>query len=236
MNTIQLTTDYDIFGAIVGNRQIYQPHLRRLISSIENKNMLQQNPIIVNERMEIIDGQHRLLAAKALNLPIYYSVVEHADLHEIQMLNANNRPWLPADYLESYIKLGKQSYITLKEFADEYRISLSIALRILAGNHSGDVLVKFRKGEFEIRDMKKAENIASLLSEVRKHSPDRAYAHSFCVSALQMLIEKIDPKIFINQLERYQLVVTRRMSSKDYLRQFENIINSGREGDEIRLV
>ena len=30
------------------------------------------SPILVNEKMEVIDGQHRLQAQKELNLPTYY--------------------------------------------------------------------------------------------------------------------------------------------------------------------
>lgn len=232
------TTDYDQFKTVLGNRSIHQPHLRRLILSIEKNNLLPENPILVNEKMEVIDGQHRLLAAKALGLSIYYMIAASIGLEETQMLNANNRSWLTQDYLNAYIAIGKKDYIRLNEFANEYRISIPIAIRILGGlsRNNGTALRKFRDGLFVIEDYEYAERLASLIGEVRRHSPDTAFTHKPCVRALDILLTKIgDPKIFTDQLQRYQQVITRRPSIKDYLLQFENIINANRTGKVITL-
>lgn len=234
---IESTKDYDIFKTVLGNRQIHQPHLTRLIKSIERKNMLKQNPIIVNGDMEVIDGQHRLLATQALGLEIYYTVIEEADLTEIQLLNANTRQWLLSDYLESYIQKGYGDYIKIKDFAKDYRISLPIAIMLLADyGGSGMKGDAFKRGRFEIKDYDKAERMASVLSQIRDHSPDRAFAHMYCVRAVRTMIDKVDPKLLTDQLERYQQTITRRMSVADYLREFENVINAGSTGKIIKLV
>jgi hypothetical protein len=231
------TTNYDLFKTIIGNRDIYEPHLQRLIASINQNNMLEQNPIIVNEEMRVIDGQHRLLAAKALGVPIYYTIKPHANLAEVQMLNATSKTWSTYDYMNSYITKGVKSYIELKEFADEYRISVPIAMRILADTfEEHNLMANFRAGKFEIVDRQKAENLASLVSEVRKHTPDGAWTHQACVKALATLIEKVKPQLFVSALDRYQSVITRRVSRKDYLREFENILKAGGNNKDIELV
>ncbi|MEK6878376.1 MAG: ParB/Srx family N-terminal domain-containing protein, partial [Nanoarchaeota archaeon] len=71
---IEKTTDYKMFKKLKGNRNIYKPHLNGLIQSIQEENLLQYNPITINSDMEIVDGQHRLEAAKILKLDIYYLV------------------------------------------------------------------------------------------------------------------------------------------------------------------
>ena len=235
---VQRTTDYSIFKAVVGNREIYEPHLNRLRRSIAKKNMLAQNPIIVSQDMRILDGQHRLKAAQELGEPIYYTIVsdlEDSGLMEIQLLNANNRSWLTSDYLESYIAMGKKNYIELDRFAKEYRISVPLSIMILSNRYSdhATLLQEFREGKFEIEDYKKAENMASLIVEIRKHSPDYAWAHRQCIKALAIVQDTIDPKLLTSQLERYQLVITRRNSVKEYLRQFENILKSGGRNEQI---
>lgn len=234
--TIYSTIDYDQFKTVVGNRDVFGPHLRNLITEIEKNDMLAQNPGIVNEDMRVIDGQHRLLAAKALGKPFYYSIKKGATLEEVQMLNKNNRSWTTYDYLNSYIAQGKKEYVQLAEFADEYRISVPIAMRILGGRvDDSHILKAFRSGHFAIANLEQAHNLASLISEVRKRSPDGAWAHRSCLKALAKLQVSMNPRLFTDALERYNQIVTRRVSVKDYLRQFENIINAGREGKEIHL-
>ena len=77
------TTDYSIFKKINGNRGISHSHVTKLTAAIARRNLLQLFPIIVNEKMEIVDGQHRLWAAKRLKLPIYYEKMKEAGLEEI---------------------------------------------------------------------------------------------------------------------------------------------------------
>jgi hypothetical protein len=230
------TTDYDIFKGVLGNRPIHEPHVDRVRRSIEKKNMLPRNPMKVNQNMEIIDGQHRLEAAKQLQLPIYYMIEPDAGLEEIQLLQTT-RTWLTSDYLDSFIAMKKRDYIILKEFAEEYRISISIAMQVLSQrfNSRTELLRDFREGNFQIADYERAQAVASLIGEVRRHSPDYSWTHRECIRALALLQEKVDPKMFTEQLSRYQLVVTRRQSVRDYLRQFENIINANREGKAIFL-
>ena len=222
------TLDYRMFRGIIGNRPINKSHLKRLQASILQRNMLAQKPILVNERMEVVDGQHRLKAAQELGVAIYYRIIEDAQLQEIQLLNAYARPWQTGDYLDSYVALGKKEYIEVAEFAEEYRISISIAIHLLSGEiNNKNTLIRFREGRFQVKDRVKAEIVASLIGEVREHSPDRAFAHTYCVRALWIMSDQIDPKLFTNSLRQFQQVVTKRQSTQDYLRQFENIISSG---------
>jgi ParB-like chromosome segregation protein Spo0J len=68
------TTDYKLFKINKLNRIVQTGHIEKLKKSIEKVGYLKYNPIIVNEDMEIIDGQHRYFACVKLNLPIYYEV------------------------------------------------------------------------------------------------------------------------------------------------------------------
>lgn len=234
------TSDYDLFKRIPGNRPLNQAHIVNLMRSIEERNLLSENPIEVNKEMQVIDGQHRLEAAKALNLPIYYIVMEiGGTLEDVQRLNRYVKVWSAVDYLNSYTSLGKKEYLRLAEFAEEYRISVPIALRVMAGTarKSDDFMEEFRRGDFVVVDYKKSENLASLLSEIRKRTPDNCWCHISCVRALDILLEKINPRLLTDSLDQYQQVITRRVSIKDYLRQFENIINANKpEKQQVKLV
>ena len=62
VNKVYKTTDLSIFKSIDGNRVPNLQHIKRLAQSI-NVYGMKCNPILVNEQMEVIDGQHRLAAA-----------------------------------------------------------------------------------------------------------------------------------------------------------------------------
>ena len=71
------TTDYEQFGKLKGNRNINEAQVIGIRNSIE-KIGYQPVPILVNERLEVIDGQHRLEAARTLGIPIYFIIQKGA--------------------------------------------------------------------------------------------------------------------------------------------------------------
>ena len=94
---VMTTTDYELFKILGGNRTIKPKHVIELKESFSKKYLI--SPILVNEEYEIIDGQHRYLAAQDLNLPIHYIICKGYGLQEVQMLNSINKKWTAYDYL-----------------------------------------------------------------------------------------------------------------------------------------
>ena len=68
MKQMQLksTKTYSIFNKVIGNRNLDSKNLSRIKNSINEIGL--QMPILVNENKSIIDGQHRLQAAKELKI------------------------------------------------------------------------------------------------------------------------------------------------------------------------
>lgn len=64
-NEIKRTNNYDMFKRLEGNRFVDPKKVNKLKKSINEVGYI-SNPIIVNEKMEVIDGQHRLEALKEL--------------------------------------------------------------------------------------------------------------------------------------------------------------------------
>lgn len=237
--TIFETTDYDKFHFITGNRPIRPRQVTRLAVQMQKVGFLRDRAIDINPDMGIADGQHRLLAAIEAGVPVWYRVLEkEATIENIQGRNMMI-PWTTQDYLNSYIALGDKRYIQLKAFADEYRLSIAISYQILNGgieaSAARNVLNDMRENKFEIVDLAWSERLASLVSEVRNYTPDMAFAQRDCIRALAIIMDKTDPKTLFSQLKKYQQVITRRYSVKDYLLQFENILNQGNQGKQIEL-
>ena len=99
ITSVYQTDDYSKFKLIDGNRPI--DHAKKIIESIKEIGMLWQ-PILVNERFEIIDGQGRFLAMKTLKLPIIYIRQDGLTIKEVRYLNKNATNWKVDDYIHSY--------------------------------------------------------------------------------------------------------------------------------------
>jgi|TARA_R110002124_G_scaffold47191_4_gene140781 hypothetical protein len=130
VNSVYQTKELDIFNIIKGNRPPNPQHVRRLADSIQ-KNGMMQNPIIINESFDVIDGQHRLLAAKIAGSVIYYIILPGYGLKEVQELNINQKNWTKRDFMESYANMGIESYSKLKSFMitnPEFTINNCIAM------------------------------------------------------------------------------------------------------------
>ena len=121
VNKVYKTNKLEIFKPIVGNRPTNPMHIKRLSSSIKQNGLL-QNPIIVNEKMQVIDGQHRLSAAKLANSFIYYIIAKGYDLKDVQTLNLNQKNWNKKDFMDGYAAMGIESYIKLKDFINYNKV------------------------------------------------------------------------------------------------------------------
>jgi len=121
VNKVYKTNKLEIFKPIVGNRPTNPMHIRRLSSSIKQNGLL-QNPIIVNEKMQVIDGQHRLSAAKLADSSIYYIIAKGYNLKDVQTLNLNQKNWNKKDFMDGYAAMGIESYVKLKDFVNYNKV------------------------------------------------------------------------------------------------------------------
>ncbi|MFI5220480.1 MAG: ParB N-terminal domain-containing protein [Bacteroidia bacterium] len=145
------TTDYKLFRCIEVNRPVNPKHVEKLKKEILKRNMLHLNPIIVDPSHNIIDGQHRLQAAKELKLPIYYLVDSQVSEDDISILNSNKSNWSAKNYIEYYAKKGVEAYITIKKLIEEFpKISYPVSMELL--NNSEYAKSEFREGKFIAKD------------------------------------------------------------------------------------
>lgn len=156
---INKTKDYSIFKFIEGNRKLIPGHLAKLTVSVNNKNLLMYNPIVVNENMEVIDGQHRLEVAKNNDLPIYYFIAKDLGLHEIRLLNQNNKNWSALDFVKSFAIKGNQNYIWFLKFMEEYGLNLTKAAEIIGhwGVGGSNYYLQIKNGKFVVTEAQRKD-------------------------------------------------------------------------------
>ena len=166
VNSVYRTNDYSLFSKLDGNRDVNKAHLNRLKASIKEESLCV--PIIVNEKYQIIDGQHRFSCWENLMLPVYYIVVEGYQLKEVQRLNTNTMNWKLMDYANSFCDLGNTHYCKYKEFKSKYNLGDYESIAMLQGNvrGSGKNFERFRNGSFQVNHWRKACKEAEQINKI----------------------------------------------------------------------
>lgn len=222
---IEETRDYDQFSFIESNRPIDNRHVRDLIASINKRNRLKDYPITVNEKMQVVDGQHRLLAAKALDVPIYYKLDTEALEQDIILLNAHNKAWQLRDYEHFFVTHGNKNYIILNEFRLAHNLTISIALGLLGALDArpAEQVRLFKDGEFVVNNLEQATDVADRLVDIHDFTDLRVTTDRAFINALIAFCDQWDFDRLMKNLERGKTVVTRSMTEGDYLRQLYRI-------------
>lgn len=174
INNVKQTTNYKMFKSLGGNRVINKLHVERLKNSFRDSYLL--SPILVNQNYEIIDGQHRFNAAKALGLPINFIIINNYGLKEVQMLNSNANNWKKEDYLQAFCDLNYPEYLKMRKFMRDFPFfGIAVSEQLLTNTVNGvnnqsheakidgkDVgrVRNFQSGEFKIYDLELAYNNA----------------------------------------------------------------------------
>ena len=116
---VYTTKDYSIFKRLVGNRDIPETRISKIVESIQTIGWV-HNPIIVNENMEVIDGQGRLTALQRLKMPVEYIIAEGAGNKECIYMNMNMVNWKLPDFIKSYAEQGNENYQRLLSLMEKY--------------------------------------------------------------------------------------------------------------------
>lgn len=171
---VYVTKDYSIFRRLVGNRDIPESRISKIVESIQTIGWI-HNPIIVNEKMEVIDGQGRLTALQRLKMPVEYIVAEGAGNKECIYMNMNMVNWKLPDFIKSYAEQGNENYQRLLGLMEKY------------ANGNLDIIstAVYRVSKSKHRDIK--QGILQLTEEQAKAAIPR-------LEYIKPILEKIDEK------------------------------------------
>ena len=236
---IHFTKDYGMFKILQGNRDKYRNAAYiRLKLSIEKKH-IQSSAIIVNEHMEIIDGQHRFWVCQELGFEVPYTIEVGATRDDAQLLNTAGRYWNIYDHLDAYADNGIKDYQTTLNFIDKYGFNMDQSMALLSNTTTttGDMRYKFREGSFKVKDLKLANKQAgdmlsfeSLYNGVRRRS--FVYAMLSCFSIPEFDIKRLRSKL------AYQKNKLSEVNTKDgCLKELQAIYNYNSTDDKrLRLI
>ena len=171
---VYTTRDYSIFKRLVGNRDIPESRISKIVDSIQKIGWV-HNPIIVNEKMEVIDGQGRLTALQRLKMPVEYIIAPGAGNKECIYMNMNMVNWKLPDFIKSYAEQGNENYQRLLSLMEKYA----------GGNLDIISTAVYRVSKSKHRDIK--EGILQLTEEQYKAAVPR-------LEYIKPLLERLDEK------------------------------------------
>jgi hypothetical protein len=236
---VYFSTTYSDFQILAANREINQGKINRIKKDIEiGIDVLRYCPILVvvkkdsfgDDKLFILDGQHRFWVAKQLGKPVHFVIVtEEMDMYSIASVNSNTDKWKPEDYINCYVAFDNLSYKTIQWFMDTYRMQLTVSLSLLEkgtiksdGGYSRGK--DFEKGKFVVKCKDRAVEIAECCKRFEKFS---YYRNRNFVIAICKIMEaaKVSMDELVAKFEKCTEDLTPQATYKDYLVCLEMLFN-----------
>lgn len=229
--------DYNKFHMIRGNRSLDMNKIKKIMADIDRgTNLLKFCPILCiekNNKLEIVDGQHRFMVAKKIKSPVFYIMSETLSLYDIARMNSNQEKWKAVDFINCYKELGNKHYICLEEFLKKYPgLSITVAISLL---NQGKVLMggfnnymdKFHRGEFEIVHLAMAEN---LLNKVNAFDFADKYQRNFLHAILKVIDAGVyDADMLVAKVNENISMLQPQDHWRKYLTAMEEIVSKGKQ-------
>lgn len=229
------TKDYHIFKNIAENRVINVPHMKRLVQRMKAKGWLKTSRIVVNEKYEIIDGQHRLAAAEEAGVPIRYTVVRNANPEDMFNLNSCVKPWSPFDHIHKWVQKGDYNYIAFDKFIKEFpQFKVTECSMLCRNNDSPIDRYTFEEGRFIVGNITIAKKWANDITSLKPYF-EKYYNKSLFVRAMiKILSKKPEFKFerFFHKVKLRPMDLVPCGTVDQYIEMIEKIYNKFSGGDD----
>ena len=226
VNEVYQTKDLTKFKFRNDNRVINQNHVKSLVKSMKERGWLPGSYIVVNHLWEVIDGQHRTLAAMAAGIPVNYTMERKTGFDDIRNLNKNQRNWQMNDHIHGFVADNNPHYVKLKNFMDEYPdLKITECLMLCKNNYTSVQRGTFENGEFTTKDMNVARQWADYVMRLKQYT--KFYNRGIFVRALVCCLtkEEFDFERFFHNIELRPTMLVPCGTREQYLELFETIYN-----------
>lgn len=229
MKKIYTTKNYDMFKSMIDNREVKSRTTNKIVASVKKVGWI-TNPIICNEKMEVIDGQNRLEALKILGLPVDYIVEKGLTIDHCRALNINQSNWATMDWVKSYADGGNVSYRLLLNLVDAFPdMKLKVITFALVGQAGKITGGDLNKGKFECtveqynEANKKLSWLRGAATPLRNIDGNRWAIE--CAALYAYSDPEVDNKRLIEKISKYYSIANPVTSIDSALGELERIYN-----------
>lgn len=239
---VYITKDYERFAFLEDNRAVKQNRVNKIKGSIQEVGYILQ-PILVNEKYQIIDGQGRFNACMEMELPVLYVMQKGIGVGECRKLNMNQENWKPWDWICSYADGGNVDYQRFRTFVNNTEgLPISVITPLAFGRYRDERWIDeaVRKGQmkFSKEDAKRLRweiDYILQLKDTMKMLTGRK--RGFC-GALAFAYRHLDigqRNNLITVIKRNTSIMKMHPAIKDNLEMFDKFYNKNRKKDKINL-
>lgn len=152
--------DYSAFKFVGSNRDIAEYLVENIAEDLDQINLLDCYPLVVDSQRRIYDGQHRHKAASGMLVPFYALCSDDLDVADIANTNQATAIYSYEDYLHVYSALNFEPYMVLRDFMEKNpHLQTNKCIRLLNyGN--GKVVEDFKAGLYAVTSLNFAELVA----------------------------------------------------------------------------
>jgi len=226
-----------VFKVLDTNRDVTRTRVCKILQSIDKIGYV-PNPIIVNERMEIIDGQARAAALETLGMPIPYIVINGIGDAECKGMNEYNSKWSTNDFIQSYAVGGNTNYQYLQQLLKKYRgfslTTISAATSLMWMSQK-----EIRSGKFMCtpkdydRACKRLDLCSRMATAVREINGQRQYVFLAIMFAADF--EDVDNERLVDQVNKYYGRAPSIANISNAFDALSDIYNFRNRGDKVYL-
>ena len=220
---VMKTHDYELFEIMGTNRDIDWQKVSDIANNFDDA-ISKATPIIVNEKYEIIDGQHRYHVCEQLGKPIYFMKFKGLDVtHSIEM-NKRKSDWITLDFVKSFARRGHREYQYLLNFMESRKISIKSAL-LLSNRNCGGVYEKIRNGNYSNDKKHIGERNYRQIKQFKPYF--QHWEQAFFIGAFTRVNrhENYDHEYMIEKMEFCRDLLYRTNNIKNYTEMLVNIYN-----------
>jgi hypothetical protein len=237
VNEVFETSDYEMFVFRGDNRMIIPSHVKELTKDMVKRGWERGSYVVVNELMEIVDGQHRVLAAKAAGIPFHFISENGTGFDSIRGLNKKQRNWNIIDHIHGYISGDNKNsnYVVLHSFMNNFpTLRPTECMMIVKNSMSATTRQEFEDGLFVVRDMKLAYEWGHRLVSLKPYF-ENGYNKSIFVRAMIKVWTSgvtFDFDEFLHKIKLRPRMIYMCGTVDQYIDMIQEIYNYRRKGEE----
>lgn len=225
------SSNYEDFISNADQQPLSVVHVKRLMASMTDYGFLPSKPIqcyydAKAKKFVVIDGHHRLDAAKTLGIPFFYVVEPAAHNDCIGVENFLVRKWSSMSFARMYAGKGIQDYQILLEYVEK-GVPVDYAAALLSGQaaRSGNATNKIRSGSFEVKSTENIDVICGLIDQVKKVAPEISKKVYIEAVSLLLWVEDFDVQVLINKILVNPSMLQKCANRKQALEMLEDVYN-----------
>lgn len=230
---IQSTKNYRLFERHSSeNRPVDLKKHKKLVESMKLYGFLECFPVVINRNengnMIVKDGQHRLMIAEMLGLPVHY--VEDDKNFDVAIVNSTSKIWVLKDYAQKFASNGLSDYAEGINFAESHGLPIGTAFSLLSGTTTfANIQNAFVAGEWKVKDLAWANAVAGTYVPLVQMSSVLRNARFIEACMAVCRVKEFKPDRLIANAERCREKLVAYSTRDAYLDMLEAVYNFGRK-------